>query len=267
LSKKKIIATVTGILVVIIGTYVGVDNNIYNNTYNELKEGQTEISSFSKAKRLSAQVTATMDDTTFYCGCEYSVTNKSTGGGKTDLKSCEYDFRKNKKRAERIEWEHIVPASRSGKNLQCWNEGHSQCDKPGRECCAAVNEAYKYAQSDLHNLVPAIGEVNGDRSNLEFGIIQGEKREYGKCDVEINRDLDIVEPKEDIRGNIARTYLYMSETYGIPLSEEEVKQYSIWNRSDPADREEKVRNTRIRNIQGTSNSYVTKSKVYYNYGN
>jgi len=37
-----------------------------------------------------------------------------------------------------------------------------------------------------------------------MGIINGEKREFGKCDVEIKNKK--VEPKESIRGEIARTY-------------------------------------------------------------
>ena len=37
----------------------------------------------------------------------------------------------------------------------------------------------------MYNLVPAVGEINGLRSNYNFGIIPGEKREFGSCDMEI----------------------------------------------------------------------------------
>ena len=37
-------------------------------------------------------------------------------------------------------------------------------------------------EADLHNLVPAIGEINGDRSNFTFEHIDGEERVYGACD-------------------------------------------------------------------------------------
>jgi deoxyribonuclease-1 len=60
-------------------------------------------------------------------------------------------------------------------------------------------------QADMYNLYPAIGEVNGRRSNYSMAIIKGEKREFGKCDVEIKNKK--VEPKESIRGEITRTYL------------------------------------------------------------
>ena len=44
-----------------------------------------------------------------------------------------------------------------------------------------------------------------------MAIIKGEKREFGKCDVEIKNKK--VEPKESIRGEIARTYMYMDSVY------------------------------------------------------
>ena len=40
-------------------------------------------------------------------------------------------------------------------------------------------------EADLYNLYPAIGEVNGLRSNYSMAMIPGEKREFGTCDVEI----------------------------------------------------------------------------------
>ncbi|MDO6469820.1 endonuclease [Neptunomonas phycophila] len=40
--------------------------------------------------------------------------------------------------------------------------------------------------TDLHNLVPSVGELNGDRSNFRFGMIPNEPRAYGQCDFEVN---------------------------------------------------------------------------------
>ena len=66
-----------------------------------------------------------------------------------------------------------------------------------------MNKKYRRIQADMYNLYPAIGEVNGRRSNYSMAIIKGEKREFGKCDVEIKNKK--VEPRDDIRGEIART--------------------------------------------------------------
>ncbi len=37
----------------------------------------------------------------------------------------------------------------------------------------------------LHNLAPSVGELNGDRSNHPYGIVEDEPREYGACDFEV----------------------------------------------------------------------------------
>jgi deoxyribonuclease-1 len=60
-------------------------------------------SSFSKAKRLLYKEVYKDHNETFYCGCSYT-------GKVVDLESCNYEVRKNTKRAKRIEAEHVVPA-------------------------------------------------------------------------------------------------------------------------------------------------------------
>jgi len=74
-----------------------------------------------------------------------------------------------------------------------------------------VNEKYRKIQADMYNLYPEIREVNGRRSNYSMAIINGEKREFGKCDVEIENKK--VEQKANIRGKIARINLYMDSFY------------------------------------------------------
>ena len=65
--------------------------------------------------------------------------------------------------------------------------------------------------ADIYNLFPTIGEVNKNRKNFGMSIIKGEKMEFGKCDFEIENNK--VEPREEIRGIIARTYFYMDFAY------------------------------------------------------
>lgn len=43
--------------------------------------------------------------------------------GVVDLASCGYQVRKQQNRAQRIEWEHIVPAWVFGHQRQCWQNG------------------------------------------------------------------------------------------------------------------------------------------------
>jgi len=215
-----------------------------NKNYNEIKKYEEVTPELVKNNPV-----------TLYCGCSFK-------GKKPNLSSCGYIPKKNKKRANRIEWEHVVPAHAFGQSFSEWRDGHTKCVKKngkkfkGRKCAGKVNKEYRRMQADMFNLYPAIGEVNGRRSNYSMAIIKGEKREFGKCDVEIKNKK--VEPKESIRGEIARTYLYMDSVYpgrGI-ISKKNRKLFDAWNKSDPVDEWECERTKRIEKIQGNRNEIV-----------
>jgi len=165
---------------------------------------------------------------TFYCGCKYSI------NGVIDHASCGYKPRNPGKRSFKLEWEHVVPAQAFGKHRACWKG----CDGlNGRMCCRKIDQQFRIMEADLMNLVPSVGEINGDRSSRPYGEVAGEPRAYGACDFEIDFKRDVVEPREGIRGDIARIYLHMHTTYpgGLPLSKEEVNQFGAWNAADPQD--------------------------------
>ncbi len=217
----------------------------------------TQITSFSKSKKLLQKVYKD-NPFTLYCGCSFK-------GKKPNLSSCGYIPKKDRKRANRIEWEHVVPAHAFGQSFSEWRNGHPKCVSKkgkkfkGRKCAQKINEEYRRMQADMFNLYPAIGEVNGRRSNYSMAIIEGEKREFGKCDVEIKSRK--VEPREEIRGEIARTYMYMDSVYpgrGI-ISKKNWKLFDAWNRSDPVDEWECERAKRIEKIQGNKNKIVMMS--------
>ena len=170
-------------------------------------------------------------------------------------------MRKSESRAERAEAEHVMPASFFGGGRACWTQ--PLCTDSdgkafdGRECCLEIDPVYQRAHNDLHILFPSVGEVNGDRSSRVFGEISGEARAYGSCDVEIDFDADVVEPAEGVRGDIARAYLYMSETYGVDLSSADRAMFEAWSKADPPDRWEKDRNERVAQQQGNSNRFIS----------
>ena len=37
---------------------------------------------------------------------------------------------------------------------------------------------FRYMESDMYNLVPRIGEINGLRSNYSYAMIPGEKKDF-----------------------------------------------------------------------------------------
>ena len=213
-----------------------------------------QITSFSKSKKLLLKVYKD-NPVTLYCGCSFK-------GKKPNLSSCGYIPKKDKKRANRIEWEHVVPAHAFGQSFSEWRNGHPKCvskkgkNFKGRKCAQKINEEYRRMQADMFNLYPAIGEVNGRRSNYSMAIIDGEKREFGKCDVEIKSRK--VEPREEIRGEIARTYMYMDSVYPgkVIISKKNRKLFDVWNKSDPVDVWECERAKRIEKIQGNRNKIV-----------
>ncbi len=206
--------------------------------------------SFSRSKRILATKIYRFHKKAFYSNCDYTIKGKKLV---PIHKTCGFHYRKNKARAARIEWEHIVPAWYFGHNLDCWKRG-------GRKECRESNAKFRAMEADMHNLVPAIGEINGDRSNYPYGHIRGEKRVYGKVDFEVESAKRLAEPKKNLLGDIARVYLYMRDKYHIPLSAKDEAKFIKWNNSDPVSRWEKKKNLLVKKYQGNVNKYVSHYK-------
>ena len=210
--------------------------------------------SFYMAKKEATQV-YTNHQEAFYSGCEYYAQQKKL----IPLKdTCGYQTRKSERRASRIEWEHVVSMWHVGHQLQCWKNG-------GRNNCRKVSEKFRQMEADLHNLVPSIGELNGDRSNYQHGMIEGEVRRYGpRIDNEVDFKAKVFEPRPEVRGDIARIYFYYREKYGFNLSRKQTQLFKAWSKSDPVDSWERERNLSIQAIQGDSNFFVGDSSNYIN---
>lgn len=204
-------------------------------------------SSFSAAKRIAWEIHADHKDT-FYCDCSYSGPDNTP-----DLASCGYEVRKQETRANRVEWEHVMPAYDFGRALQCWQEG-------GRKNCQKNNEDFRRAEADLINLVPSLGETNGDRSNMRLGMIVGKDfYQYGQCESRVSFTERTFQPRPEVRGWVARTYWYMRDTYGIQISNQQNQLFTAWDRQYPVTEWERLRNRRIAAIQGHGNPYVEKN--------
>ena len=206
--------------------------------------------SFGKSKRLLATKVYPSHQKAFYSNCDYKIKEKKLI---PIHKTCGFKYRKNKNRSERIEWEHVVPAWHFGHQLRCWQNG-------GRMTCRNTNTKFKQMEADMHNLVPAIGEINGDRSNFRFGMIEGEKRAYGEVNMEILFSNKKAEPMESVFGDIARVYFYMRDRYGLRISKTQEKMLIAWNNIDPVSSWEKKKNQLIKELQGDENLYITNYK-------
>lgn len=200
--------------------------------------------SFYQAKKHAAAVYQG-HESTFYCGCNYQ-------GKNIDPNACGYTPRKQAKRGKRLEWEHVVPAWEVGHQRQCWQQG-------GRKNCNKTDKAFVMMTSDLHNLVPSVGELNGDRSNFRYGMVLSNAKNYGQCDFKVDFTARRVEPKADKKGDVARIYFYMRDRYGLSISRQQTQLFQAWDKTDPPDAQERQRDQRIAAIQGNSNCYVSKT--------
>lgn len=146
-----------------------------------------------------------------------------------------------------INIEHVFPMGWVTYSLDCGR----------RKQCRLNSPLFNRIEADLHNLYPARSDINEERSSIAFGMVNGEKRNYGSCDFEVQHHRPrLVEPREQVRGNIARSMFYMARTYDLKLFDKQIAVLSRWHEADPPDELEKRRNDKIEKIQGNRNPYI-----------
>ena len=213
-----------------------------------------EIDSFNKAKKLLERQVYNNHRTTIYCGAEFASDKKV-------IPPKGFTTTKYIKRSKKIEWEHVLPAENFGRTFSEWREGHKLCVNSkgkafkGRRCAEKVNTEYRFMQADLYNLYPAIGAVNALRSNYNFTMLPAANSDFGSCAMKIeNRK---VEPPESARGEIARTYLYMENTYKrYSMSKSQRQLMNAWDKMYPVTEWECLRADKIRKLQKNENKVV-----------
>ena len=145
--------------------------------------------------------------------------------------------------------EHAYPAA--------WIATHHGCEN--RQSCKV--EAYGRAAADLHNLWPAIASIKSSRQDQSLGEIPGEqqRRFQDYCpDYERTRGQEaIVEPRDAVKGDMARSILYMVDSYRLPLPANLQRDMLLrWQEQDPPDDTERWRNLVIEGLQGNANPYI-----------
>jgi len=211
---------------------------------------------FSQSKKILLKQIYFDNQNTFYCNNPYEIKQVKGKEQALIIQDEKYytprkPFSKSGKpnvRATRVEWEHVMPAHNFGQHLPCWKEG-------GRKACKN-DKTFNTMEADMHNLVPAIGEVNGDRSNFRYGANKPKLGQYGQCSMEIDFKAKRAYVKEDIRGDIARIYFYMSDKYNINLSNQERKIMEAWDKEDPVSEWEKIKNKRVEKLQDNYNQFI-----------
>ncbi|MCQ2914831.1 MAG: endonuclease [Alphaproteobacteria bacterium] len=224
-------------------------------------KGNEKIKFFSRAKKLLATKVYYDHRETFYCKALYDEE------GNVTLPKGFYTSN-FKKRALRIEWEHVIPAENFGRLFDAWRNSDPKCfnENTGkilsnRKCVELVSPEFNYMEADMYNLYPAIGSVNAMRSNYRYTkFAYGVENTFGSCPMKI--DARKVEPPEYTRGSIARTYLYFEHEYGIyKMSDSQRKLMEAWNKMYPVDEWECERAKRIESIQGNKNIFVSEECI------
>ncbi len=156
-------------------------------------------------------------------------------------------------RRKDINVEHVFPMAWVKNSLQCGT----------RDECRRTSALFNEIESDMHNLYPSLSKLNYARQAYRFGVIKGEERRYGKtCDFEVNKHMRVVEPRAEVRGEIARAMFYMEERYeSLFLFEKQANILLKWHAKDPPSKEEKWRNDKIESIQGNRNPFIDNPEL------
>jgi hypothetical protein len=133
------------------------------------------------------------------------------------------------------------------------------------------------ARSDLYNLYPTRLQVNADRGNLAFGEIPDQATDFWyyktikqtqvpSTNIQAYSEATeaLFEPREDHKGNVARSVFYFVTMYGAevdaadPAFFESMRQdLCDWHYADPVDSLEWVRNIQIAGYQsGRPNPFI-----------
>lgn len=219
-----------------------------------LAAGNTTNDSFSQAKRMLERQVYHDHRVTLYCGAEFNAQKRVTlpAGFTTPA---------HEKRATKIEWEHAVPAENFGRAFPEWRDGHPECvnrnGKPfkGRRCAEKINMEYRHMQADMYNLFPAIGAVNAVRSNKQYSALPSSESAFGSCPAKV--DGNRFEPPDRAKGQVARSALYMADSYPkYRLSRQQQQLVEAWDKMFPVDAWECTRVKRIEKLQGNENARV-----------
>lgn len=210
---------------------------------------------FREAKTVLREFYAGRDAATLYSACALKA-------GAVDWSRC--CLSEATAHRPRVEWEHVVPAAAFGGALPEWREGHTRCSKRGRpfrgrKCARRTSREFQAMEGDMHNLFPEIGDVNGARGDTPMGPVptpDGRHADLAGCGLRFGASA--VEPRGEVRGDVARAYLYMAAAYptSVTLSDDQRAAFVRWHEQDPPDDLERARNRRIFAEQGNENPWL-----------
>jgi endonuclease I len=164
-----------------------------------------------------------------------------------------------------------------GGYVQSWQAGGTGTNPAPINCEHVVPQSSfgksEPMRSDIHHLFPTYGTWNSVRSNHPFGDIPDQNTTKWMIDTNQSTSIpssninsyseyanSVFEPREDIKGNVARAVFYFYTMYpaeiGNMANVGDINLLYQWHLADPVDAAEVARNTAIVSFQGSHNPYV-----------
>ena len=86
--------------------------------------------------------------------------------------------------------------------------------------------------------------------------------QYGQCTTRTDFKDKTTEPRDVVKGFVARTTFYMYDRYGLSMSRTQQRILMAWDRQYPVTEWERERDNRIARLMGHPNPYVTRGKIW-----
>lgn len=157
-----------------------------------------------------------------------------------------------------IVWMHLVPEHVMGRGMECMREKvcrsiYKKRLFSGARCCRKRSEKFKMMSSDMFNIIPVM-QGTKERRFERFFITLPEAGAYADTQVIPGESWGDIAHK----GEIARSYLYLRNRYGLELNGEEEALFTRWHKKYPPSSWERIKNREIYKVQGTFNPYIEK---------
>ncbi len=163
-----------------------------------------------------------------------------------------------------------------------YNREHVWCKSLSGGLFPKVSNGNRNAGTDIHQLKPTISSVNSARGNSKYADLgkSGRELKYNNQGIGCYEENDKFEPRDGIKGDVARILMYMYTHYSNEIDNNSTFQYAgalnitnivytssntkdaawdlllKWNELDPVDEFEIHRNNYCASITGVRNPYI-----------
>ncbi|MNU56270.1 Endonuclease-1 precursor [compost metagenome] len=87
-------------------------------------------------------------------------------------------------------------------------------------------------------------------------MVTGVAPQYGQCMTRVDFDQRAAEPRNEVKGLVARTTFYMFDRYNLTMSRQQQQLLMAWDKQYPVSSWEEERDRRIAGVMGYCNPFV-----------